>query len=43
MDPKDPLKYDFALFGIGRYEGWKRKIPVGRPPELSWKALGEDQ
>jgi uncharacterized protein (TIGR02757 family) len=21
MDPKDPLKYDFALFGIGRYEG----------------------
>jgi hypothetical protein len=23
MDPIDPVKYDFALFGLGVMEGWK--------------------
>lgn len=23
LDPKDPVKYDFALFGLGVHEGWK--------------------
>jgi uncharacterized protein (TIGR02757 family) len=23
LDPKDPVKYDFALFGLGIFEGWK--------------------
>ncbi len=22
LDPKDPVKYDFALFGLGVYEGF---------------------
>ena len=24
MDPKDPVKYDFALFGLGVFENWGR-------------------
>jgi len=23
FDPHDPVKYDFALFGLGAYEGFK--------------------
>jgi hypothetical protein len=23
LDPKDPVKYDFALFGLGVFEGFK--------------------
>jgi uncharacterized protein (TIGR02757 family) len=23
FDRKDPVKYDFALFGLGAFEGWK--------------------
>jgi hypothetical protein len=23
LDPIDPVKYDFALFGLGAYEGFK--------------------
>lgn len=26
LDPKDPVKYDFALFGLGIFEGWKSSI-----------------
>lgn len=22
FDPRDPVKYDFALFGLGRFEGF---------------------
>lgn len=27
LDPKDPVKYDFALFGLGVYEGQDFKLP----------------
>ena len=23
IDPKDPARLDYALFGLGVYEGWK--------------------
>jgi len=23
FDPKDPIKYDFSLFGLGAFEGFK--------------------
>ncbi len=26
LDPLDPVKYDFALFGLGIDEGWSRKL-----------------
>jgi uncharacterized protein (TIGR02757 family) len=29
LDPEDPVKYDFALFGLGIYEGFRN----GRIPE----------
>jgi hypothetical protein len=25
LDPDDPVKYDFALFGLGIQEGWSAK------------------
>lgn len=28
FDPEDPIKYDFALFGIGAFEGKKEQFPV---------------
>ncbi len=27
LDPADPVKYDFALFGLGIEEGWSKKRP----------------
>jgi hypothetical protein len=27
FDPHDPVKYDFALFGLGIIEGWS-KLPT---------------
>lgn len=35
LDPNDPVKYDFSLFGLGVEEGWSKeksgKKPVGLP------------
>lgn len=28
FDPEDPIKYDFALFGIGAFEGKKNQFPI---------------
>jgi uncharacterized protein (TIGR02757 family) len=28
FDPVDPIKYDFALFGIGAFEGKKEQFPI---------------
>jgi uncharacterized protein (TIGR02757 family) len=28
LDPADPVKYDFALFGLGIEEGWSKKVKV---------------
>jgi uncharacterized protein (TIGR02757 family) len=28
FDPNDPIKYDFALFGIGAFEGKKEQFPI---------------
>ena len=30
LDPQDPVKYDFALFGLGIDEGWSKLKPLKR-------------